>query len=282
MTEIITKTKSEFEYKPIPHNLYHQYQCLAIRVITRIAHKYHIAPNKINYNHILNYFKYNFPYSHLRLLVPNDEILDLPNISDNESIIKRFNHKAYQHGLNIKADIVENVDESVLEAISGFTIFSESDPFINICYSQQLVWPRIVFTLLHEYGHIYCYKIIPTYADRYIYVQRNKDNEDFKREYDQFEAEASTFASLLYVSDCSLGDNLLKKSFKQLQAIYSMSTPAMFNRLRNYFEHNCKTTRAEASIFSTYFKNNYIDEIKMIRKEIICKRPKLIQDYFTF
>lgn len=276
-----SKKTSEFEYKPIPHTIYHKYQCLAVRVITRIAHRYYMNPANINYKTVLNYFKYNFPYCHLRLLVPNSEIYSLQNTDGGQSIIQTFNHTTYKNGINIKADLITNVDEAVLDVLSGFTIFSNLDPFINICYSSQLVWPRIAFTLLHEYGHIYCYKTVPNYPDRYIYIQKNKDNSNFKEEYDQFEAETSAFASLLYAPDGSLGTNLLSKSFRQLQAIYNMSTPAMFNRLRNYFEHNCQATQKEATIYATWFRDGYTNEIQIIRKKIIGTRPRLIYDHFT-
>lgn len=281
MTKTLEK-KSEFEYKPIPHNIYHKYQCLAIRVITRIAHQYHMEPNNITYNSVLNYFKYNFPYSHLRLFVPDNEIISISKTNGAQSIIQTFNHKTYKNGINIKADLITNVDDSVLDVLSGFTIFSDLDPFINVCYSSQLVWPRIAFTLLHEYGHIYCYKTVPNYPDRYIYIQKHKEDSNFKEEYDQFEAETSAFASLLYAPDGSLGHHLLTKSFRQLQAIYNMSTPAMFNRLRNYFEHNCQATQKEATIYATWFRDGYTEEIRRIRKEIICTRPRLVYDHFTF
>ena len=80
---------------------------------------------------------------------------------------------------------------------------------------------------------------------------------------------------MLYVPNYMLHKFILTKNFKQLQAKFNMSTPALHNRLYGYFYYKYTWTNKTALSATLAFRNNDAKAMKYYRKMLFSKGQKI-------
>lgn len=201
--------RQTFEYREIDPGEYKIYQENANHLLSVISEWSSLPVSEITYMDVTNYFTETY----------NIEVVYFDNCHD---ILTH--HSSY-----INSQVIE-VSKSFLKRVSGFTITDGTT--YKIFLQRYKVSQRQIYTLLHEFVHIYFHCCNNTYMDMFRELETD---EEYPPEIIPFEDEANTIASLLYLNDQVLVDYLDEGcSFDMIRARHNISKSALHNRLNNY------------------------------------------------
>ena len=187
--------------------------------------------NKLRYDDIINYFRINFNIHFAFFEADPTELYGdegWPETQPDSSWIK---YKDTIQG----ADFCF-LDSEIVDRISGVTIPEGNRTLILI--NQDRVYPRIIFTILHELCHFYFHIRDKDKKQAFVSLTNDQIDGQYSEELIPFENEANIIGSILFCSGERLEYMLAKKyTFKDMCRNTGMSEPAMHNRLLNYIEH---------------------------------------------
>lgn len=225
---------TKFEYQHVFSDEYNEYLEKAEKLLFSISIQFNKPIDKLRYDDIINYFRINFNVHFAFFEADPTELYgdeSWPKTQPNSSWIK------YKDTIQ-DADFCF-LDSEIVDRISGVTIPDGNRTLIMI--NQDRVYPRVIFTILHELCHFYFH--IRDKDKKQVFVSLTNDQVEgqYSEELIPFENEANIIGSILFCPGERLEYMLAQKyTFKDMCRNTGMSEPAMHNRLLNYFEHVLK------------------------------------------
>lgn len=283
-------TKRKIEYSLVDDELYMDYLCFANSLIAKIAFAYHIHPTEVRYYHAINFLITHTSVNSLSIFF--NKPIGLENVTSQERLTKSkiqdFNYYLYKSKIfHLKAKNASVVESKLSEELYGYSFFFSFGAILGINFSENNVWPRIIFTFLHELIHVYLGDHYPKYRESAIVISQEKlSNMKLPDKLVDLETEANIIASLLYVPECSLVTEILRSPFNKLEAIYNISDTALFNRLHNFFKYSCHVKDSVAIWAADAYRKKDLHSIELIKRDIISTRqifnqhpPKFFKNY---
>lgn len=222
---------TKFEYQHVFSDEYNEYLEKAEELLFSISIQFNKPIDKLRYDDIINYFRINFNVYFAFFEADPTELYGdkgWPKTQPDSSWIK---YKDTIQG----ADFCF-LDSEIVDRISGVTIPEGNRTLILI--NQDRVYPRIIFTILHELCHFYFHIRDKDKKQAFVSLTNDQIDGQYSEELIPFENEANIIGSILFCSGERLEYMLAKKyTFKDLCRNTGMSEPAMHNRLLNYIEH---------------------------------------------
>lgn len=219
--------RQTFEYREIDPSDYKIYQENANYLLSVISKWSKVPIHELSYIDVTEFFTSNY----------NIEVIYFDSCCD---ILK--NCPEY-----INKEVYE-VSNTFLNKVSGFTV---TDGISYKIFLQRFkVSQRQIFTLLHEFVHIFFHCGNNDYMDLF---RKLETDEEYPDEIIIFEDEANTIASLLYLNDQELVNYLEQGcSFNVIMSRHNISKTALHNRLNNYLVYDLGLNRNVA--FYQYLK----------------------------
>lgn len=201
--------RQTYEYREIDPEDYKNYQENANYLLSVVSSWSNVSVDELTHRDVTTYFTENYDI----------EIVYFDNCQD-----MLRNHSQYIN------NVVYEVSEIYLKRVSGFTA-TKGDSY-KIFIQRFNVTQRQIFTLLHEFVHIFFHCNNSDYMDLFRGL---KSDEEYPDEIIPFENEANTIASLLYLNDQELVQYLEEGcSFNVIMSRHNISKSALHNRLYNY------------------------------------------------
>ena len=221
----------KFEYRHVSTKQYRIYYEKAQLLLSEISAVQSIPVQNLTYKDIISYFtaNYNIHFSFFDL--------DPLKKRENRSWARAVPNKGWiKYKDVIKDASFTGLDEEIVKRVSGFTIPDGNRVLIMI--NQDCVFPRLIFTILHELCHFYFHINNELNQDVFVSLTGDKLEGKYSKEMIPFEDEANNIASMLFCPKQKLEEMLLNDmKFKYMCRAVGMSGPAMHNRFLNYFEH---------------------------------------------
>ena len=198
-----------YEYRQIDSSDYLIYSENADYLLQVISDSASIPPSEITYKEVINFFIFKFD-------------IEIVFFDEKEDSIKE--HPSYL------VDQVIEVAPTFVKRVSGFTATDGKTfkVFLHRFEKKQ----RIIYTLLHEFVHIYFHCTNNSYMQ--IFASMEVDDH-YPKEILPFEDEANTIASFLYLNETKLIEYLDEGcSFDMILTRHNISRKALHNRLYNY------------------------------------------------
>ncbi|GAA2922654.1 ImmA/IrrE family metallo-endopeptidase [Enterococcus raffinosus] len=225
---------TKFEYQHVFSDEYNEYLEKANQLLFDISMQFNKSVDKLRYDDIINYFRINFNVHFAFFEADPTELYGdegWPKTQPDSSWIK------YKDTIQ-SADFCF-LDSEIVDRISGVTIPEGNRTLILI--NQDRVYPRIIFTILHELCHFYFHIRDKDKKRAFISLTNDQIEGQYSDELIPFENEANIIGSILFCPEERLEYMLAKKyTFKDMCRNTGMSEPAMHNRLLNYFDHILK------------------------------------------
>ena len=222
---------TQFEYRQVSTEQYTIYYKKAQKLLEEVSTFLSVPIPELAYTDIITYFEmnYNIHFS----------FFDIDPIKKhgNRKWVRALSNKGWiRYKEVIKNASFSALDEEIVKRVSGFTIPNGHRVLIMI--NQNCVFPRLIFTILHELCHFYFHINNELKTDVFVSLTNDKLEGNYSKEMIPFEDEANNIASILFCPKQKLEEMLLSNmNFKQMCHNVGMSVPAMHNRLLNYFEH---------------------------------------------
>lgn len=249
------------EYSLISFDEYEKCQEIARRILQDASQNNNRSTSKLRAPNIINTL--NSEYS------PNVALYYSSNqkIKSETACLTYWNQLFDMNNVYVHARKIAKVDEIFTDTVAGLTNFDGEYPtlFINAGNSLQ----RMLFTLLHEFTHMYQAEGSLDYVRALAMINADKMNgTSYPAELQPVEDEANTVASLLMIPDATLKRDIHKLSFYQLKNKYQISSSALFNRLRSYFYYSTDFDEYESNQAAQAFSINDHKLIHHVRKEL--------------
>lgn len=200
-------------------------------MLTEISNSRSVPIHELTYMDIIAYFtaNYNIHFSFFDI--------DPMKIPRNKRWAYAFPKKIWIRYKNvIKNASFSALDDEIVKRVSGFTIPDGNRTLLMI--NQNCVFPRLIFTILHELCHFYFHVNNDLKQDVFVSLTSDKLEGKYSKEMIPFEDEANNIASMLFCPKQQLEEMLLHDmKFIDMCRTIGMSVPAMHNRFLNYFEH---------------------------------------------
>lgn len=205
--------RQTFEYREVDPEDYKMYKENAAYLLSVISSWSSKPITEVNYTDVTRFFTEKYSVE----IVYFDSSYDLLS-----------NHADYIH------NEVVGVSETYLKRVSGFTM---TDGHVYKIFLQRYKFTqRKIYTLLHEFVHIFFHCNNSDYMDLFRGL---KKDEEYPPEIIPFEDEANVIASILYLNDQVLCDYLEEGcSFDMIKVRHGISKKALHNRLRNFLVYD--------------------------------------------
>lgn len=250
------------EYSLISFDEYRKCQDIA-RIILQSASQYNNrAANKLRAVNIINAL--NKKYSPHVVMYYSDQ----PKAPNEKSCLAFWNRSFDLNNIYLHARKIVKLDDVFTNAVSGMTSFEFGKrPILFLNAENNL--ERMLFTLLHEFTHMYQADKSLDYIQALAMINFDKMNgTSYPTELQSIEDEANTVASLLMIPDIALKFDIHRLSFYQLKNKYQISSSALFNRLRSYFYYSTDFDEYESNQAAQAFSLNDHKLIYHVRKEL--------------
>lgn len=222
---------TKFEYQHVFSDEYNEYLEKANKLLFDISTQFNKAIDKLRYDDVINYFRINFNIHFTFFEADPTELFggeEWPKTQPDKSWIK---YKDTIQDANFCF-----LDSEIVDRISGVTIPEGNRTLIMI--NQDRVFPRIIFTILHELCHFYFHIRDKDKKQAFVSLTNDQIEGQYSEDLIPFENEANIIGSILFCPGERLEYMLAKKyTFKDMCRNIGMSEPAMHNRLLNYIEH---------------------------------------------
>ena len=253
----------DYEYRSVSTEQYSKYFEKAQNLLMDVSDASSLPIQKLDYSDIINYFQKNF---NLHFSFYD---IDPMEKYGNQRWVRTIPSKNWIRYKNtISGASFSVLDKEIVERVSGFTIPNGKRTLIMI--NQDCRFPRLIFTILHELCHFYYHVRDKSKADVFVSLTSEKIEGNYLKEMIPFEDEANNIASMIFCPMQKLEEMLLiKMSFSEMCGYVGMRTPAMHNRLLNYFEHILHMPHQVALRIVLGFRSRDTQTINLIVNKII-------------
>lgn len=223
----------KFEYQHVFRDEYSEYFRKTKQLLLEVSTQFNKPIDALNYKDIISFFQINF---NLHFTFFETDPIELFGGDDPEWGKTRADSSWIKYKDTVKNASFCFLESEVVDRISGVTIPDANRTLIMI--NQDRVYPRVIFTILHELSHFYFHIRDKNKKQAFVSLTNEKIGGNYSDELVPFENEANVIASILFCPTERLERMLVEKySFKDMCRNVGMSEPAMHNRLLNYFEH---------------------------------------------
>lgn len=261
------------EYSLVSHEEYKKCFEEANDLVSDISDSYSIDNSDVKYQQVINYLNKKVPP-----IATVGFTTSFGSASNNESDLNKFNSLLNCYlGLDICCSNIRYEKLSFVRTVSGLTLFNGKSPILLLNASTDQSWHHIIFTIIHEFVHIYeANKNVNYFKAAALIGNHTVYQTAYPSQLQPLENRTNDLTSLLYAPSYALQDNILNQSFSELSDTYSMSWPAMHNRLFNffYYEYGWDYYSAKNAVFA--FRNSDLNQINEIREKLTNEIPKLI------
>lgn len=267
-----------YEYSDVTHEDYEWCKKKSESILSDVALSYHISQEQIRYNHVINYLANNYSPCELLCFSKKPTL-----ISEKYPELNRFNNLLHSIGLDLTCSDIHYEKDSFVKTVDGITLFVEKNPIIFLNASSNQFYPHVIFTIIHEFIHVFdSFNDAKYMAAAALIGNAKACNSKYPDDLQPIENKTNVNASLLYIPSCSLSKNILEQSFSELCSTYTASWAAMHNRLYNYlfYERNWNKWEAKNAVFA--FRNSDLDSIRNIRERILSENSIMSFDDLPF
>lgn len=206
--------------------------------------------------------------------------------TENDSLVNHCIFKTLftKHKINLKiSDEKAIVKDIFCENVCGLTFFSEVGPIIFL-NGTTTTFTRTIFTLIHELVHCYLAFKDEQYKEKLAYISEKVFAiSTYTKEMQPTEDRTNVIASLIYINDVALRENIENLSWEEMRDKFGISKKALHTRLMNFFKYNFDFSKEEVknaiwsflyeksewSFYLNKMKNYELEMLNEIHKDVI-------------
>lgn len=232
------------KFKRPSKETYQRYHSNAYRMLVDTAEYHEVQLSQVTFELIIDFFEANFNI--------------IFNYFESNLLYTWFPNKKQELKYPLTSrNTLSLVDNTFCSVCSGMTIPDFESGRYVVYINQDVVKPRVMFTLLHELAHIYCHLMDTDYEQVLVSKTSSSYSDSYPEHIAPLEEEANVIASILFLNDQQLLNHIkYGVSFELLMETSQMSAPALHNRLMNFLMFNCNCQESYALSIVLDYRNN--------------------------